>query len=52
LEALQKFFGHVSADGSMAFVIIQHLDPHHASALPELIKQVASLPVQQARNCF
>jgi two-component system CheB/CheR fusion protein len=50
LEALQKFFGHVSADCGMAFVIIQHLDPHQASALPELIGHVASLPVQQAKN--
>jgi PAS domain S-box-containing protein len=50
LEALQKFFGHVSADCGMAFVIIQHLDPRHASALPELIEHVASLPVQQAKN--
>ncbi|MGJ0485789.1 MAG: chemotaxis protein CheB [Methylomicrobium sp.] len=50
LEALQKFFGQVSADCGMAFVIIQHLDPHHASALPELIEHVANLPVQQANN--
>jgi len=50
LEALREFFGHVAADCGMAFVIIQHLDPHHASALPELIKHVARLPVQQAKN--
>jgi chemotaxis methyl-accepting protein methylase len=50
LEALLNLFGHVSADCGMAFVVIQHLDPHHASALPELIEHVASLPVQQAKN--
>jgi chemotaxis methyl-accepting protein methylase len=50
LEALLQFFGHVPADCGMAFVVIQHLDPHHASALPELIEHVASLPVQQAKN--
>jgi chemotaxis methyl-accepting protein methylase/PAS domain-containing protein len=50
LEALQKFFGQVSADCGMAFVVIQHLDPRHASALPELIGHSASLPVQQAKN--
>jgi chemotaxis methyl-accepting protein methylase len=50
LEALLKFFGRVSADCGMAFVVIQHLDPHHASILPELIEHVASLPVQQAKN--
>lgn len=50
LEALEKFFANVPADCGMAFVVIQHLDPQHASALPELIGRVANLPVKEARN--
>jgi two-component system CheB/CheR fusion protein len=29
----------------MAFVIVQHLDPHHASRLPKLLSKVTAMPV-------
>ena len=29
----------------MAFVIVQHLDPHHASRLPKLLSKVTVMPV-------
>lgn len=29
----------------MAFVIVQHLDPHHASRLPKLLGKVTAMPV-------
>jgi two-component system CheB/CheR fusion protein len=29
----------------MAFVIVQHLDPHHASRLPKLLSKVTTMPV-------
>ena len=50
VEALEKFFVNVPADCGMAFVVIQHLDPRHASILPDLIERSAHIPVKQARN--
>src|SRR5437867_12098484 len=31
----------------MAFVIVQHLDPHHASRLPNLLGKVTAMPVSE-----
>lgn len=38
LEALEQFFRNVPEDNNLAFVVVQHLDPHHASTLPELLR--------------
>src|SRR5579883_1456259 len=37
LEALTELLQYLPAHPRMAFVMIQHLDPHHQSALPELL---------------
>ena len=37
LEAFQKFFDVMPPDSGMAFVLIQHLDPTHASMMRELL---------------
>src|SRR5689334_467102 len=37
LEALYKLFDELPADTGMAFVLIQHLDPTHASMMAELL---------------
>ena len=34
----------------MAFVLVQHLDPHHESALPEILARTTKLPVQEVAN--
>ncbi len=31
----------------MAFVIVQHLDPHHASRLPNLLGKMSAMPVRE-----
>lgn len=36
---------HLSPSTGMAFVIVQHLDPHHASRLPKLLGKVTAMPV-------
>jgi len=36
---------HLPPSTGMAFVIVQHLDPHHASRLPKLLGKVTALPV-------
>jgi chemotaxis methyl-accepting protein methylase len=48
LEALDAFLSHVPPDSGMAFVIIQHLDPSHISALAELLQRVTTMPVAEA----
>src|SRR5512138_2441826 len=50
LEALEAFFHDIPADSGIAFVVVQHLDPHHASNLPELIARGTSLPVKEIKN--
>jgi chemotaxis methyl-accepting protein methylase/PAS domain-containing protein len=50
LEALEKFFQNVQPDVGIAFVIVQHLDPNHPSALPDLVQRIAHLPVMQVTN--
>ncbi|MDP2180538.1 chemotaxis protein CheB [Methylicorpusculum sp.] len=58
LEALEQFFRHAPIDSGMAFVLVQHLDPNHASLLTEIMQRTTSMPVveaqdqvQVARNC-
>jgi len=50
LEALERFLVHVPTGSGMAFVIVQHLDPHHASALPELLQKQTGMPVVEIGN--
>jgi chemotaxis response regulator CheB len=48
LEALNDLFRNLPASPGMGFVVIQHLDPHHDSLLPEIIARETSLPVSVA----
>ena len=50
LEALEKFFGAMSSKAGMAFVIIQHLDPTHPSAMATLLKRHTDMPVTEAEE--
>jgi chemotaxis response regulator CheB len=50
LEAFERFFEHVPAETGIAFVIVQHLAPDHANALPELLARYTSMAVEQARD--
>lgn len=36
---------HLPPSTGMAFVIVQHLDPHHTSRLPKLLSKVTAMPV-------
>ena len=38
---------HLSSKTGMAFVIMQHLDPHHASQLSNLLGKVTAMPVSE-----
>src|SRR5215813_6479455 len=44
-EATMELLQTLPAQNGMAFVIVQHLDPHHASRLPSLLGRVTQMPV-------
>lgn len=48
LEAFEAFFRHVPADSGLAFVLVQHLDPEHASLLTEILQRHTAMPVIEA----
>ena len=45
IQALQQFFGVMSADSGMAYVVILHLSPDHDSKLAEVLQRVTRMPV-------
>ncbi|MGZ5558914.1 MAG: chemotaxis protein CheB, partial [Methylobacter sp.] len=50
LEAFEQFFRHLPADSGMAFVLISHLDPSHASILTEILQRTTTMPVVEAQD--
>jgi two-component system, chemotaxis family, CheB/CheR fusion protein len=50
LEAFKSFFAHMPADTGMAFVLVQHLDPHHGSMLVELLGRHTDMTVTEAED--
>ena len=48
LEALEQFFRHAPDNSGMAFVLVQHLDPNHASLLTEILQRTTPMPVVEA----
>ncbi len=50
LEAFTQLFKHLPADSGMAFVLIQHLDPTHASFLPEALAKATAMTISQPAN--
>src|ERR1700704_4809903 len=44
-EAATELLQHLPAKNGMAFVIVQHLDPHHASKLATLLGRSTHMPV-------
>jgi two-component system CheB/CheR fusion protein len=50
LAAFKKFLANTPADIGMAFILVQHLDPHHKSLLVELLGARAPIPVMEAAD--
>ncbi|MGB9475428.1 MAG: chemotaxis protein CheB [Candidatus Udaeobacter sp.] len=46
-EATMELLRHLPSRTGMAFVIVQHLDPHHGSRLPNLLGKATSMPVSE-----
>ena len=45
LEAVIELLGALPAGTGMACIVVQHLDPHHESLLPEILAKKAAVPV-------
>src|SRR5216110_2368044 len=46
-EAAMELLQNLPPRTGMAFVIVQHLDPHHASRLPNLLGKMTAMPVSE-----
>src|SRR5690348_13990898 len=47
LEAFTQLLQNLPADSGMAFVLVQHLDPDHPSALTQLLSKATSMAVNE-----
>jgi two-component system CheB/CheR fusion protein len=50
LKAFEQFFANMPPDSGLAFVLVPHLDPSHASMLPDLLKKYTRMSVVQAED--
>src|SRR5437879_4867153 len=50
LEACTHLLQHLPLDTGMGFVLVQHLDPAHASALTQLLARATRMPVREVSN--
>lgn len=50
LEAFKTFFANMPIDCGMAFVLVQHLAPDHASMLVELLRRATKMTVSEAAD--
>jgi len=50
LEAFEKFFTHLPGDSGMAFILVSHLDPEHASMMAELVRRFTPMPVTEVTD--
>ncbi len=50
LEAFTQLLGALPIDTGMGFVLVQHLDPDHESALTQILARATPLPVHEITN--
>ena len=50
LEAFRQMLSALPVDTGMAFVLVQHLSPTHASLLSEILSRTTALPVTEVRD--
>jgi len=48
LDAFMELLKHLPADSGLGFVLVQHLDPAHESALTQILGRVTAMPVGEA----
>jgi two-component system, chemotaxis family, CheB/CheR fusion protein len=50
LEAFRRLLGALPKSTGMAYVLVQHLDPHHESILAELLSEVTQMEVAEVKG--
>src|SRR4051794_27789895 len=50
IGALEALVPLLKAEGGVAYVVVQHLDPHHHSALTALLNRATEIPVVEATD--
>ena len=50
VEALSELMSYLAIETGMAFVVIQHLDPHHPSMLTELLSRKTAMSVTEVSD--
>jgi two-component system, chemotaxis family, CheB/CheR fusion protein len=50
LEAFTELLKHLPEKTGMAFVLVQHMDPRHGSALTEILSRTTKIPVTQVTD--
>jgi two-component system CheB/CheR fusion protein len=50
INALQQFFSRVTANSGLAYIVILHLSPQHASNLAAVLQAVVRIPVTQVTD--
>ncbi|AFY94531.1 chemotaxis protein CheB [Chamaesiphon minutus] len=50
LEAFTQLLEHLPTDTGMAFVLVQHLDPTHASLLTQVLAKITAMPVAEVAD--
>ena len=50
LEAFQAFLNRMPGDSGVSLVLVQHLDPHHESLMPELLAKHTAMPVKRLED--
>ena len=50
LEAFKELIKTIPEVSGIAYVLVQHLDPHHESILPEIMQRVTKIPVHEIQD--
>lgn len=50
LEAFEQFFSHMPPDRGIAFILVPHLDPTHASMMTDLLKRFTAMKVIEVKD--
>ncbi|MEZ0604137.1 CheR family methyltransferase [Paraburkholderia sp. IW21] len=52
VQALLRFFENAPVDMDMAFVVVLHLSPDHASSADQVLQHATGMPVRQVRHAM
>ncbi len=50
LDAFVRLLEHIPSDTGLSYLFVQHLDPVHESALPEILGRATAIPVIQTQD--